>query len=116
MPRPVLRSLGSAAAAVALLLPVPASAAPRPGQAPIPGTSCDVLPSNNIWNADISALPVNTKSVAWLASMNAGSTNLHPDFGAPPYGMPYAVVDNSHATTSIKFFYKGQSDPGPYPL
>jgi hypothetical protein len=110
--------MAAMAAALTLLAPSPAPALgrPRARTAPIPGTSCDDFPSDNVWNADISAMPVNARSAAWLASMNAGSTNLHPDFGASPYGLPFAVVDNSHATTGIRFQYKGQSDPGPYPF
>src|SRR5881628_1106717 len=42
----------------------------------IPGTNCAVFPADNIWNTDISTLPVNSHSAAWLASMNAGTSNL----------------------------------------
>ena len=83
---------------------------------PVPGTSCTVFPTNNIWNTDISALPVHPRSSAWLASMNASNTRLHPDFGRPPYGMPFKVVTNGHAKTRITFQYRGESDPGPYPF
>src|SRR5205823_4308597 len=34
----------------------------------------------------------------------------------PPYGMPFAVVDNSHPTSFIQFYYSDESDPGPYPF
>ena len=102
--------------AASLGLPGPAWSAHRRSLGPIPGTSCYVFPIDNIWNADVSQLPVNSHSAAWLASMNAGSTNLHPDFGRPPYGFPYAVVDDTHSTTSIKFLYADESDPGPYPF
>src|SRR5438105_4489052 len=113
-----------ATVALGASLAVPASAArrteaPAPGghrSAPIPGMSCTVFPSDNIWNTDISQLPVNANSAAWLQSMDAASTNLHPDFGRPPYGFPYAVVDDAHSTTSIKFLYADESDPGPYPF
>jgi hypothetical protein len=84
--------------------------------APVPGTSCRVFPKNNIWNVDVSTLPVNTMSATWLASMNANTTKLHPDFGRPPYGFPFAVVDNTHSTTFITFLYEDESDPGPYPF
>src|SRR5713226_9141387 len=104
--------VGSVSAAFASGAP----AAPRRAAAPVPGTTCNVFPADNIWNADISKLPVNPKSSAWLASMNSGSTNLHPDFGRPPYGLPFAVVDNTHATVHIKFQYASESDPGPYPF
>jgi hypothetical protein len=84
--------------------------------APVPGTTCRVLPRNNIWNTRVDALPVNPNSDTWLATMNASTTNLHPDFGGPPYGYPFAVVDNSHPTVSVDFHYAGESDPGPYPF
>jgi hypothetical protein len=84
--------------------------------APVPGTTCTVFPADNVWNTDISALPVDSHSKTWLASMKASTTKLHPDFGGPPYGFPFAVVDNSHPTASIAFDYADESDPGPYPF
>jgi len=54
-------------------------------------------------------------SFRWLASM-AATTNLHPDFGAPPYGFPFNVVDHTHATVSVTFQYAAESDAGPYPV
>ena len=85
-------------------------------RAPVVPEGCAFFPADNIWNTDVSQMPVHPKSAAWLASMNASTTNLHPDFGRPPYGMPYAVVDGSHSTTFIKFLYADESDPGPYPF
>jgi hypothetical protein len=114
------RALLASAAALFLLGGAPAvdtsGAATNDAAAPIPGTSCAVLPSDNIWNTDISRLPVNANSAAWLATMQSSSTNLHPDFGRPPYGMPFAVVDNSYPTVVVKFLYADESDPGPYPF
>lgn len=87
-----------------------------PQAAAPPGTTCQVFPADNIWNTDISTLPVNTQSAAWLASSGASSGRLlHPDFGGPPYGMPFNVVDNTHATASPTFLYASESDAGPYP-
>ena len=92
--------------------------------APVPGTTCGAFPSDNIWNADISGLPIHPKSAAWLSSTGAGTGRLlHPDFGGPPYGIPFNVVHTSHATTNFNFLYWDQSDPavttqqpqGPYP-
>jgi hypothetical protein len=105
------------AAAVPASLPIVVSAAP------VPGTACSVLPANNVWNTDISSLPVHPRSAAWLASAAASTTHLHPDFGGPPYGIPFNVVTSSHATTNFTFTYWDQSDPavtsaqpqGPYP-
>ncbi|HVT35550.1 MAG TPA: choice-of-anchor D domain-containing protein [Nevskiaceae bacterium] len=92
------------------LLPIAALAAP------VPGSNCNVLPADNVWNTDISALPVHAQSAAWLASMSASSKNLHPDFGAKPYGFPFIVVPGTHSKVSVSFTYADQSDPGPYPL
>jgi len=83
------------------------------GAAPVPTTSCQVFPVDNVWNTDISSLPVYPSSPQWLASMAAATTKLHPDFGGPPYGFPYNVVDNSHATVPVTFQYASESEPGP---
>jgi hypothetical protein len=107
---------------MAVLLPasqaVAGSTAARQARvvAPVPGTTCTVFPGDNIWNTDISSLPVDPRSGTWLKTMAAATTNLHPDFGKPPYGLPFAVVDNSHPVTTVKFLYADESDPGPYPF
>ena len=65
---------------------------------PVPGApNCPMFPADNVWNTPIAGLPVNPNSAAWMASMDAATTNLHPDFGpsgdpSNPYGMPYTVV------------------------
>jgi hypothetical protein len=46
---------------------------------------------------------------------------LHPVFGPSddpdaPYGIPTAMVGADHATTSVRFDYADESDPGPYPF
>jgi hypothetical protein len=112
--------LGLAAIVVAVAVVSPAA-----GQAASPpGTTCSVLPADNIWNTDISGLPVHARSSAWLSSTGATSGKLlHPDFGGPPYGIPFNVVDNTHATSNFTFDYWDESDPaittpgpqGPYP-
>src|SRR5437588_713270 len=84
--------------------------------ASVPGTTCAVFGPDNVWNMDVSGLPVNSHSRTWKRSMAAGSTLLHPDFGAPPYGIPYTVVDGSHAKVSVSFQYASESDAGPYPF
>jgi hypothetical protein len=67
----------------------------------VPGTACNVFPADNVWNMDISNLPVNANSDAWLTSMHASTTNLHPDFGPPKdYGIPFDVVGNAHPTVA----------------
>ena len=99
----------------AVLLPV-AMASPVVHAAAVPGTSCTVFPADNIWNTDVSQLPVNTSSTTWLTSTGAFSGKLlHPDFGAP-YGIPYNVASNSDTFKSFNFQYASESDPGPYPI
>jgi hypothetical protein len=98
-----------------LLTVLVAGGAPAEAAAP-PTTSCQVFPTDDIWNTDISTLPVHARSAQWLTSMAAASTNLHPDFGAPPYGFPYNVVDSTHPTVSVAFQYASESDAGPYPV
>ena len=87
----------------------------------VPGApNCPMFPANNIWNTDISKLPVNPHSAAWLRSMDSASTNLHPDFGPNPggfpFGIPYNIVTSSHPLVSVTFQYASQSDKGPYPF
>ncbi len=78
---------------------------------------CSIFPADNPWNQDISTLPVDPKSSAYLASMNASTTNLHPDFGSDPtYGIPYVVVPATQPFVPLSFLYADQSDPGPYPI
>jgi len=84
--------------------------------APVPGTTCEVFPADNVWNMDISKLPVHRRSQDWKRSAHAGSTLLHPDFGGDPYGFPFEVTNSSTPTTSVDFTYDDESDPGPYPF
>ncbi len=89
---------------------------------PVPGApGCPLFPSDNVWNTDISALPVDPHSAAWLASMDSATTDLHPDFGpsgdpSAPYGIPYTVVPPSQPFVNVTFTYGSESDPGPYPF
>ena len=68
---------------------------------PLPGApTCAMFPADNVWNTNISQLPVDPHSAEWMASMDSAATNLHPDFGpsgdpSTPYGIPYTVVSPS---------------------
>ena len=65
-------------------------------------------------------LPVHARGAAWISSMGGPTRHLHPDFGPSgepmPSGIPYTVVDGSHAKVSVSFAYHDESDPGPYPF
>lgn len=71
---------------------------------------------NNVWRMDVRGLRVHRKDAMWRRSTHAGTRDLHPDFGPPDYGIPFDVVDTSHADVSIDFTYASESDPGPYPF
>ena len=87
-----------------------------------PGTSCRIFPANNVWNTDISRLPVARQSDLWISAIDAGdpSIHLHPDFGPggganSPYGIPFTIVHSSRFV-HVRFTYASESDPGPYPF
>ena len=84
---------------------------------PVPGAAgCYLFPDNNVWHADISKLPVNAHSAAWMASTGAdGGLRIHPDFGGP-YGIPYTIVNGTHPKVPVAFDYADESDRVPYPL
>lgn len=111
----VLASVVVAAPAQAATTPVAASAST------VPGTSCPMFPANNWWHADISRLPRNRMSAAWLGRMGAASRRLHPDFGPSwgeqpvPYGIPITVVRRA-PTVPVVFEYADESDRVGYPL
>jgi len=101
---------------------VPKTAAPK--GPPVPGApKCQMFPADNVWNTDVSKLPVNKNSAVWMAHMAASTTNLHPDFGpdyvAPyyPYGIPWTVINPKTQTfIYLHFLYASESDKGPYPF
>ena len=79
------------------------------------------FPSDNLWNTNISAMPVDPNSANYINYI--GSTApLHPDFGAGFYagqsiGIPYQVVAQTQPFVSIKLgAYSAESDPGPMPI
>jgi hypothetical protein len=87
----------------------------------VPGApNCPMFPANNVWNTNISKLPVDSHSAAWLRSMDSASTYLHPDFGPNtggyPYGIPYTVTTSKHKTVRIRFQYASESYRGRYPF
>lgn len=118
--RPAGRRLVAIASSLALVLGAlslrPGALAAGGPARPVPGTSCDVFPTNNVWHTDVSSLPLHPQGGEWLDSMEAGTTELHPDFGPPDYGIPYNVVTNATPKVAVKFRYARESDRQRYPL
>ncbi len=79
------------------------------------------FPSDNLWNKDISASPVDPNS-ANILNFIGNSIGLHPDFGSGLYngssmGIPYSVVNGSQSLIPINYnAYGDESDPGPMPI
>ena len=103
----------ASAAAIAVV----SAAAPPVLLEPLNGRQ--VFPVTNWWNLDVSAAPVDPRSAAlidWISgrtvSNPAAVRRLHPDFGPPPYGIPYAVVAGDQARVPVAFGYAGESDTG----
>ena len=110
----------------------PASASPSPAASPSgsaspapppPGTSlrgCPDLPTTSVWHADVTRLPVQAGSAAYVRSMGA-TTGLKADFGAGtwdggPIGIPITYVSGGQAKVPVSFDYAEDSDRGPYPI
>ena len=112
-------------AATVALAAAPSSALPGTPERSVltsrPVAHCPTFPSNNYWHADISSLPRNPRSKAWLRHMSPNS-NLHPDFGPSygeqpvPYGIPITVVGGGHNKVRVRFQYASESDKVRYPL
>ena len=79
-----------------------------------------MFPADNVWNTNISKLPVDSHSAVWMASMDSASTYLHPDFGPDPggypYGIPFTIVTSATKRVHIKFEYASESYRGRYPF
>ncbi len=103
-------------ALLSVLAVVAGALLPAASALPVPGTGCEVFPSDNVWRLDVSKLPVHPRSDTWKRAMHARHTRLHPDFGPPSYGIWFDVVDAAHADVSVDFTYASESDPGPYPF
>jgi hypothetical protein len=83
-------------------------------------TARQVLPADNWWNLDVSEAPLDPDSDAyidWISGRTPGNPTatrrLHPDFGPPPYGMPYVTVSADQPLVPVTFVsYPGESDAG----
>src|SRR3954452_24085826 len=116
----MLERMGMRRAAAALTLVVAAgltAGAAAPQAAPLPSApACSVFPAGNVWNQDVSALPVATDSDTLIAKIGL-DTGLHPDFGSyRGYGIPYNTVAGSQRKLTVRFDYSSQSDHVGYPI
>jgi hypothetical protein len=71
-----------------------------------------LFPPDNWWNQDITTAPVDPQSDTYVDFIGRTRT-AHPDFGPPPYGMPYLGVGGAETRRSVAFVeYGGESDEG----
>jgi hypothetical protein len=71
-----------------------------------------LFPADNWWNEDISNAPVDPQSSAFINFIGSTRTS-HPDFGPPPYGIPYVGVSGSQALVPVTLVaYGSESDSG----
>jgi len=103
--RPAIAAVFCAAVVVAVL----SAAAPPVLLEPLTGRQ--VFPATNWWNQDVSAAPVDPNSAQFVSWIGA-TRRLHPDFGPPPYGIPYVVVAGDQARVPVTFEYDDESDMG----
>ncbi len=84
---------------------------------PLPrAKNCEIFPKTNVWNKEITHLPVRSNSRRLIRSIGL-EDGLHPDFGSKRiYGIPYSISDNSTAMAGVSFYYPDESDSGPYPI
>ncbi|MEQ1857350.1 MAG: hypothetical protein ABL963_12895 [Longimicrobiales bacterium] len=79
-----------------------------------------IFPADNWWNLDVSGAPLDPRSSAlidWICDRAAPTdpcdAMLHPDFGPPPYGIPYMGVSGDQPLEPVTFvLYGSQSDAG----
>ena len=71
-----------------------------------------LFPSDYLWNQDVSRAPLDNQSIAFIDYIGRTRT-LHPDFGPPPYGIPYIGVAGTQARAAVTFVdYGSESDSG----
>src|SRR6267378_2290372 len=100
--------------------PSPPPPTPAPAPAPTSGIvrltedfgGRAMFPSNNWWNQDISSAPVDAQSNAYIDFIGP-TRRRHPDFGPPPYGMPYVGVGGTEPRVPVTLVaYGGESNAG----
>lgn len=69
-------------------------------------------PSGHWWNQDIRSAPVDANSATYIDFIGR-TRSLHPDFGPPPYGIPFVGVGGSQPLMPVTFTaYGSESDSG----
>jgi len=95
--------------------PAPAPAAPSTGGSARLNDDFggrQLYPSDNWWNQEIAGAPVDPQSSAYIDFIGRTRT-AHPDFGPPPYGIPYVGVGGTDARVPVTFIdYGSESDAG----
>ncbi len=79
-----------------------------------------LFPPDNWWNTDVTSAPVDPRSsqfIDWISGRTPSNPTairrLHPDFGPPPYGIPYVVVSSGQPRVPLTFvLYGHESDAG----
>ena len=79
-----------------------------------------IFPPGNWWNLNVSGAPVDPSSAALIDFISGRSPQdptatrvVHPDFGPPPYGIPYVGVGGDQPLLPVTFSpYGSESDPG----
>jgi hypothetical protein len=79
-----------------------------------------IFPADNWWNLDVSGAPLDPGSddlVDWIcdraSSNDPCDATVHPDFGPPPYGIPYIGVSGDQPLEPVTFvLYGSESDAG----
>ena len=105
----------------AAIRPPPATG-PSGGGTTVPGApNCPMFPASNVWNTDISQLPVNAAQRGLDAEHGLGQhSTCTPISGRIPAGSPsaspYNIVTSAHPVVPVKFQYASESDKGPYPF
>ena len=96
--------------------PIPTPSSSVNGAGSVVG-GCQIFPSDNPWNQDISNLPLHSNSTNFISSISS-SGHLHPDFGSPAeYGIPFVIVDgNSTPKVQVNADYADESDFGLAPI
>ena len=101
--------------------PAPTTPSPTPSPGPSPGGSVvltddfdgrQLFPADNWWNQNISTAPVDPQSDAYITFIGR-TRGAHPDFGPPPYGIPWVGVSGSQPRVPVTFVaYGDESDAG----